>query len=107
MSKTQFWQLVPYLLPVISYVLGKSRNRLRVPKQIGGLLGNREVIEIVVQGVEAAQSMKGKSDDEKREYVRAWAKSELYKLLGEWIPDSAVNFLIEHTIARRKADARP
>jgi len=102
MSKIGFWQLIPYLLPIISYVIGKSRNRLRVPKPVRRLLENQEAIDIIVQGVEVAGAMKGKSDTEKREYVRAWAKSELYKLLGEWLPDSAVNFLIEHVIVRRK-----
>ena len=102
MSKVEFWQLAPYLLPVISYILGKSRNRLPVPKPIRGLLLNAQVIEIIAQGIEAAQAMSGRTDSEKREYVRSWAKSELYKLLGEWLPDSAINFLIEHTIVRRK-----
>lgn len=103
MGKIRFWQLIPYLLPIISYIIGKYRNRLRVPKQIGRLLEDQEVIEVIIQGIEAAQAMKGKSDDEKREYVRSWAKSELYKLLGEWLSDSAVNFLIEHVIVRRKS----
>lgn len=103
MSKINFWQLIPYLLPVISYFLGKFRNRLRVPKRIGRLLENADVIEIIARGVEAAEAMQGKSDDEKREYVRSWAKSELYKLLGEWLPDSAVNYLIEHVIVKQKA----
>lgn len=103
MSKIHFWQFVPYLLPVLSYILGRQRNRLRVPKDIARLISDQEVISIIVQGIETAQAMHGKSDDEKREYVRSWAKSELYKLLGEWLPDSAVNFLIEHVIVRRKA----
>lgn len=103
MGKIRFWQLIPYLLPIISYIIGKYRNRLRVPKQIRRLLEDQEVIEVIIQGIEAAQAMKGKSDDEKREYVRSWAKSELYKLLGEWLSDSAVNFLIEHVIVRRKS----
>ena len=102
MSKTQFWQAVPYLLPIVSYVFGKSLSRLSVPKQIRRLLENRQVIETIIRGIEAAEAMSGKSDEEKREYVRAWAKSELYKLLGEWLPDSAVNFLIEHAIVGRK-----
>jgi len=102
MSKIDFKQLIPYLLPIISYIIGKSRNRLRVPKLIRRLLENQDAIDIVIRGVETAEAMEGKSDTEKREYVRAWAKSELYKLLGEWLPDSAVNFLIEHVIVRRK-----
>lgn len=102
MSKVDIWQMVPYLLPVISYLIGKSRNRLRVPKQVRWLLENQEVIELIAQGVQAAETMKDKSADEKREYVRAWAKSELYQLLGEWLPDSVVNFLIEHAVVKRK-----
>ncbi|HET6452832.1 MAG TPA: hypothetical protein VFI02_00385 [Armatimonadota bacterium] len=102
MSKNQFWQLAPYLLPVLSYIIGKSRNKLRVPKPVGKLMGDGQVLQIIVQGVEAAQEMKGKSDEEKREYVRAWARSELFKLLGEWLPDSTLNFLIEHTIVKGK-----
>ena len=103
MSKNQFWQLAPYLLPVLSYVIGKSRNKLRVPKPVGKLIGDGQVLQVILQGVEAAQETKGKSDDEKREYVRAWARSELFKLLGEWLPDSTINFLIEHAIVRSKS----
>ena len=102
MSKADIWQTVLYLLPVVSYLFGKSRNMLRVPRQVRWLLENHEVIETILRGIEAAESMEGKSDEEKREYVRAWAKSELYKLLGEWLPDSAINFLIEHAIVRQK-----
>ena len=102
MSKNLFWQLIPYLLPVLSYIIGKSRNKLRIPGKIEGLLKDQQVIDIVVQGIETVQSVQGKSDEEKREYVRSWAKSELYKLLGEWLPDSAINYLIEHIIVRRK-----
>jgi hypothetical protein len=102
MSKLDFWQIVPYILPVISYIIGRSRNKLRVPKQVSWLLENSDVIDVIAKGVEAAEVMSGRTDDEKREYVRAWAKSELYKLLGEWLPDSAVNFLIEHAVVKRK-----
>lgn len=102
MSRISVWQIIPYLLPIISYLIGRSRNRLKVPKPIEALIENPRVIGVIVEGVEAAQTMKGKSDDEKREYVRSWAKSELHKLLGEWLPDSAVNFLIEHVVVRSK-----
>ncbi|MHB1001906.1 MAG: hypothetical protein ACYC27_21915 [Armatimonadota bacterium] len=103
MSKVDIWQIAPYLLPAISYIIGVSRNRLRVPKEIRSLLANRDVMGIIIDGVEAASEVSGRSDAEKREYVRGWAKSELYKLLGEWLPDSAVNYLIEHTIVKRKS----
>jgi hypothetical protein len=103
MSKVDYWHIIPYILPVISYLIGLSRNRLKVPRQIRWLLENPEVMQTIARGVEAAQAMSGKTDEEKREYVRAWAKSELYKLLGEWLPDSAINYLIEHVIVRRKA----
>lgn len=102
MGKTIIWQIVPYLLPVISYMLGKTRNSIRVPERVSRLLTDRRVIDIVVRGVEAAATMGDKTDEQKREYVRAWAKSELYRLLGEWLPDSAVNYVIEHVIVRRK-----
>lgn len=103
MSKVQFWQLAPYLLPVLSYIIGKSRNKLRVPKPVGKLIEDGQVLQIIIQGIEAAQAMKSKSDEEKKEYVRAWARSELFKLLGEWLPDSTINFLIEHAIVRSKS----
>lgn len=103
MNKINFWQLVPYLLPILSYIIGQTRNRLGVPKSIQRLLGDGRVIEIVTEGIENAQKMQGKTDDEKREYVRTRLKSELHDILGEWLPDSAVNFLIEHTVVRLKA----
>lgn len=102
MHKVDFWDVIPYLLPVISYVIGISRGRLQAPAAVRKLLGNREVIEVILKGVETAQAIKEKTDEEKREFVRAWAKSELFRLLGKWLPDSAVNFLIEHTIVKQK-----
>ena len=102
MHKVEFWDVIPYLLPVISYVIGASRNKLRVPAAVQKLLGNADVIAVIAKGIETAQAIKGKTDEEKREFVRAWAKSELFRLLGKWLPDSAVNFLIEHTIVKQK-----
>ena len=102
MHKIDIWTVLPFLLPVISYVIGVSRNKLKVPAAVQKLLGNPEVIEIIVKGIGTAQTMKGKTDEEKREFVRAWAKSELFRVLGQWLPDSAVNFLIEHTITKQK-----
>lgn len=103
MSKNDIWQVIPYILPILSYIIGKKRNKLRVPKPVSVLIDNAEVIEVIIEGIEAAESMKDKTDEEKREYVRTWAKSELYKLLGDWLPDSTINFLIEHALVRRKA----
>ena len=102
MSKIDIWQIAPYPLPVVSYIIGSARNRLRVPKGVRSLLSNHDVMKVIIEGVEAAGAVSGRTDDEKREYVRGWAKSELHKLLGEWLPDSALNYLIEHTIVKRK-----
>jgi len=103
MHKVQLWEVIPYVLPVISYLIGQSRNKLKVPQAVQKLLTNQAVIEVIVKGIEMAQTIKEKTDAEKREFVRAWAKSELYRLLGQWLPDSAVNFLIEHAIVKRKS----
>lgn len=102
MHKHDIWQLIPYILPILSYLIGTSRNKLRVPDRIRKLLENNLVVDVIINGVQAAQSMKQMTDEQKREYVRAWAKSELYGVLGEWLPDSAVNFLIEHVIVKSK-----
>ncbi len=103
MNKINVWQIVPFVLPVLSYIFGKSKNKLSVPKPIGDLMKDDEVMKVIIQGVQSAADLSDKSDDEKREYVRSWAKSELFKLLGEWLPDSAVNFLIEKIIVGQKA----
>ncbi|MHB1459292.1 MAG: hypothetical protein ACYC0V_20470 [Armatimonadota bacterium] len=101
--KTEIWQWLIYALPIASYALGITRNRLKVPKEIRGLLANRDVMDVIFRGIEAASAVSGKTDVEKREYVRSWAKTELYRLLGDWLPDSAVNYLIEHVIVKKKA----
>lgn len=102
MNKHDLWQVIPYVLPVISYVIGKSKNKLQVPGNVRRLLDNRQVIDVVTRGIDTAQSMKDMTDEQKREYVRAWGKSELYGILGEWLPNSAMNYLIEYLIARKK-----
>jgi len=102
MSKIRVFDILPYLLPIFSYLLGKQRSKMGIPKRVAELLRNEAVIRIISEGVEVATAMRDKSDEEKREYVRAWAKSELYATLGEWLPDSVVNFLIENVIIRNK-----
>lgn len=102
MSKFDIWQWAVYLLPILSYLIGAARNRITVPKEIRSLLANREVMGLVAQGICTAASIEGKSDAEKREYAREWAASELRKLLGERLPDSAINYLIEHIIVSGK-----
>lgn len=97
-----FWYLLPYVLPAIAYALGKARNALKLPKLVANLLANPEVLQIIEEGVKAAKAMEGKSDTEKREYVLKWAKEQLYRLLGNWFPDSIVNYLIEHVIVKAK-----
>lgn len=102
MAKLHVWQILPYILLVVSYLVGLSRNKFKLPSRICALLKDPAVTQVLELGIKAARLMEGKSDTEKREYVRAWAKSELYKLVGEWLPDSAINYLIEHLIVRAK-----
>lgn len=102
MHKFDIWQILPFVLPVISYLIGKARGKFQVPANIQKLLDNQQVMDTIIKGIQTAETMKDMTNEQKREYVRAWAKSELYSLLGEWLPDSAVNFLIEHTIVKQK-----
>ena len=94
--------MLPYLLPILAYLIGRAANLMKLPGPVARLVKDPGVAKAIREGIEAADSMSEKTDAEKREYVRAWAKSELYKVLGEWIPDSGINLLIEHIIVRRK-----
>lgn len=105
MSKNELWQVIPFILPIISYIIGKRKNAIRVPKPISALLENADAVAVVVQGIEAAETMKDTTSEQKRAYVRAWAKSELQTLLGGRLPESTINFLIEHALVRRKGRA--
>ncbi len=102
MSKIDIWQAAAGLLPLLSYIIGRNRNKLRVPKPISVLVENADVIRVIVQGIEDAEKMRDKSDDEKRAWVRERAKSELCRLMGDRLPDSSINFLIEHALVKRK-----
>lgn len=102
MMKLHVWHILPYILPVVSYLIGLSRNKLRLPARICALIKDPAVMQVLELGIKAARLMEGKSDTEKREYVRGWAKSEVHRLVGEWLPDSAINYLIEHLIVRAK-----
>jgi hypothetical protein len=101
MDKVDIWHWIVYLLPVASYFIGIAKVKLQMPKEIRSLLANRDVMDMIYEGIKAAAYTQGKSNDEKREYVRKWAKSELFKLLGRWVPDSVINYLIEHIIATK------
>jgi hypothetical protein len=63
---------------------------------------NGDVLQVVQEAISLAQATSGKSDAEKREVALNWAKKELYKLLGQYLPDSAVNFLIETVMVQIK-----
>lgn len=106
MGKTTLWQLIPYLLPVISYLLGISLSRAHVPKQVRAFLRDSQVLNLFAEGVRIADGMSGMSDTEKRDYVRGWVCCELKKALGYRPPDSVVNYLIEDSVLRRKSTSR-
>jgi hypothetical protein len=94
--------VLPYILPIISYAIGHSKGRLQIPAKVRAWANNPDVKAVVTKGIATAQSMQNMTDEQKREYVRAWAKSELFGILGEWIPDSSLNWLIEHMIVQQK-----
>lgn len=96
------WQVIAFILPILSYVIGKKRNLIRVPKPVAALLANRDVMRLIIDGIQAAGSLGQKSNEERREHVAKWARAELYKQLGEWLPDSTINYLIEHAIVKLK-----
>ncbi|MHB1000468.1 MAG: hypothetical protein ACYC27_14610 [Armatimonadota bacterium] len=96
--------ILPYLLPVISYLIGKAVNKIKVPAGIAKLLNNPDVMQIIREGIEAATENAGKSDADKIAYVRDWAKKEIFSRVGPWLPDSTINYLIEHVIVRKKAE---
>lgn len=106
MKRQMLLDLWPYLLPlisaVLSYLAGILRNKLKMPKPITDLLQNVRVMDTIAAGIMAARTLEGATDAEKQEHVRQWAKAEIYKLVGEWLPDSAINFLIETVIVRTK-----
>ncbi len=102
-NEETFWRVLPSLLPVLAYLLGWFKDRWNLPRPITRLLANKEGMGLVLEGVESAARLSGKSDAERQEIVRTWLKTEVYKLFGECISDSALNFLIEKVIADRKA----
>lgn len=102
-NEDTFWKTLPYLLPVIAYILGWVRDKWRLPKPIAKLLANKAVMALIVQGVAEGAVLSGLTGDQRREYVREWAKGQLHNLVGEVVSDSAINFLIEKVVADRKA----
>ena len=108
MNKSEIiWALMPVILSIasaaIAYVKGKAKARLKVPAPVAKLLGDGQVMDLIIKGVAEAGAMQALTEDQKREYVRKWAKAELYKLLGDWLPDRIINMLIEAAIVRIKA----
>jgi len=98
---------MPYIigigLSIATGILGWLKDRWNLPKPITRLLANKQVMELIVQGVAEGAVLSGKMGEERREYVRKWVKGQLSMLLGEVVPDSAINFLIEKVVADRKA----
>lgn len=94
--------VLPYAIAIVAYVLGKVIGRKPIPKSVRKLLADPAVMDAVLKGIEAAGELAGKSDAEKKDYARQWIREELQRLLGIWLPDSVVNYLIEHVIVTRK-----
>jgi len=106
MTKEQWiefaWRALPYLLPILAYVIGKLKNSLKVPAAVAGLLKDPEVRAIIEREIELAGELAGKTPEERRQYAMIEARAELYYYLRETIPDSSINFLIEHSIVKSK-----
>ena len=103
MSKADvLWALIGIVLSIVSYLVGWAKDRWGLPKPIARLLANKEVMDLIADGVGEAAALAGRSDAERQEYVRSWAKTELLLLLGDEVPDSAINFLIERVVVGRK-----
>jgi len=94
---------LPYILPIVSYLIGRALNVIKVPPAVANLLKDGEVMDLIRQGIAAGNDQTGKTNAEKQAYVREWALGEMRKLTGEWLSDSTINFLIEHAIIRSKA----
>jgi len=105
MSKAEvIWVLVFVVLNILSYLFGLAKDKWGLPKPIAMLLKNKAVMAAIRESVEVGAAMMGKSNEERRVAVAVWVRRELAEVLGTYVPDSAINFLIEKVIADRKVE---
>ncbi len=98
------WDSIPYILMIITYFLTKKgKVTLRLPKVVRKLIENRDVMRLVSEAVRIAGAQSGKSEDEKRALARDAIRKGVQDVLGQWLPDSVVNLLIEKAITEKKA----
>ena len=96
---------LPYLLPIVSALLSYLfgvKGKIKVPARIKALVNNKTVQEIVRDGVANAETMKGMNNTERQAYARKAIQAAVCAELKEFVPDSALNFLIENIIVKSK-----
>jgi len=98
------WELLPYILAILTYLFGLAKNKWKMPKAVGALLSDKELMDAIRKGVEDADKLKGKTGAEKQEFVRTWVKSAIQNIPGlSFVSDSSINFLIELVLTKRRA----
>lgn len=83
----------------------KPKLKIKLPKKIYALANNKEVMAVIEQAIQGAATMsKLKSNDAKRAYVRDKVKFAVKDLVGEFVPNSVLNTLIELIIQKGKTE---
>lgn len=106
--KAHFWDILPYLIPVIasmwgSFYAGIQRGKWKfIPLRVRKYFNNPDVMKIVNQVVVVAAACTGKTGDQKKAYAIGLVCDTVDKELGITIPDSVVNYLIEHVLNEKK-----
>lgn len=94
--------IIGLIVAVMSFVLGKSLNKVKVPAGVGKLLNNKDVMQIVADVINLAKGWTDKTDDEKRIGVKSIIKKQVKTVLKIDLPDFIINYLIEFVIAKMK-----
>lgn len=94
--------IIGLVVAAITFVLGKSLGKVKVPAEVGKILNNKEVMQIITDTVNLAKGWTDKTDNEKRDGVRSIIKKALKSKLGIDIPDFILNYVIEKVIVKMK-----
>ncbi len=102
-NEETFWRALPYLLPIITFIIGWIHQNVKLPKAITKLLTDPAVMQLVHNEI-AALEVSAMTDMQKQEVARGVLRTFLATHVGEILSDNTINLLIEKAIADRKAE---
>lgn len=92
--------VIAILLVVFAYIFGTKKRILRLPPVVEEWLTNPDIVEAARKYIVTAEMLEGKTNEEKREFVKESLKNYVMEYLKRELPDSIAYLIIEYVFSR-------